>query len=75
MKHYDQRTTEGGTSPLAGLLDSMRDPEMEQYVAKMRRQFAKYARSPEETRRIVDEAMRDVTLTEVLNEMRSSKPW
>jgi predicted DNA-binding antitoxin AbrB/MazE fold protein len=56
--------TDGGQENLADYA------EIRRYIARMRARYGKYARSPEEVRRIVDESMGDKTLTEALYEMR-----
>ncbi len=50
--------------------DNMSDPVIAAYIIRMRKEFGKYVKSPEETRRIVDEAMGKHTLTEELYRMR-----
>ncbi|MBI2909330.1 MAG: hypothetical protein HYX92_16925 [Chloroflexi bacterium] len=53
-------------------LQALNDPSISEYIAKTRSKYGKHVRPIEEVRRMVDEAMGDKKLTDVLYEMRES---
>ncbi len=56
--------------PIHEGLKHLTTPAIRKYVEELYAEYGQSAVSPEETRRIVDRAMGETTLTEVLYEMR-----
>ena len=50
------------------------EPQIAAYFADLHEEFGPYLVSPEETRRLVDRDMGDVTLTELLYRSRRERP-
>ncbi len=51
-----------------------RDPAIAAYLAELNREYGPYIVSAEETRRMVDHDMGNVTLTELLDKDRAENP-
>ncbi len=51
-------------------LKNLDDSSVDEYIEKLKRDYGKYALPIREARQIIDEAMGDVKLTDVLFEMR-----
>ena len=50
-------------------------PHIMRYIKDLNRRFGKYAKSPEETRRIMDEALGSQNLSDIVLEMRRGKDY
>lgn len=51
-------------------IQSLTDPQIDSYVASLKRRFKRYAMPVEEARKVIDKAMGNRTLTELLYETR-----
>ena len=51
-------------------IEALKDPEIDEYIADVKARYGKYARPIEDVRKILSETMGDVTLTDILFEMR-----
>ena len=74
MQAYQQGPSEDPEMEAVRRLETVSSSAILRYISKLRRQFAKYAVSPEETRRLVDEGMGNNKLTDVLDQMRRERP-
>lgn len=74
MRAYQRQAKQDRETEAVRRLETVSDTSILRYIGKLRDQFGKYVVSPEETRRVVDEAMGDKKLTDVLYEMRQERP-
>ncbi len=51
-------------------IQSVAEPEIASYIASLKKKFRRYAMPVEEARKVIDKAMGDKTLTDLLRETR-----
>ncbi|GEM_PF-4791290 len=70
MQKYQKLKSRGASTQMLLRLQILGDPDIREYVEKLRAKYGKHVLPAEEVRRIVDKAMGNKTLTEVLHKMR-----
>ena len=71
MSQTTKQCTKSEIDSLRMQLQGMADPEISSYVAALKRKYQEYAMPLDDARKIVDAAMGDKPLTELLYEARS----